>query len=224
MDCQHTDTDTEYTKSGRITRCGNRECRKIIKREKIATIECPACHEWCEKEDFEENSRYANILEDYICRGCAESEEEHQSTIVKWDGSEKEVVRYGKYDARSEDGDDPPKWFWDIFVERKWESTDAWRGYYETKWRGHLVKLAEGWITGYPDKTISHKQKSYDLNDLLERDDIFLERPLFWSFEQTSNVFSTASEVFCYEEDKPTIKKWLKKHGITLEELEEAFG
>jgi hypothetical protein len=187
-------------------------------------IECEGCKEKIKIEDFEETSRYANILEGEICEQCEEADLERPSTLIKWNG-EKEVIHWGEFMAWDDDGDEPERWFWDILGKnrREWKSTDAWRGYYETKLDG-LVKLADGWVTGWPDETVAHKQKAGDLFELLNSEREPLPGELFWLFESTSNLFSTASEILVRESDKEVIVEWLEKHGYTLEDLEEAFG
>lgn len=181
----------------------------------MTKIKCPICKE---KFDPDQEGYYANILESEICQGCLECEEEHSSTIVKFENGEKEKVVYNEYFAQ-DDNSEIPEWFSNIFDKREYVSTDGWRGYYETKWKNHFVKLADGWVTGFPDETKTEKS-ALSLNDLLESG----ECPpvaLYWVFEPTSNVFSTASEVFVEESDKKEAIKWLKQNGINPEQLED---
>lgn len=208
------------TEGKKTTKCW--KCDFVKSEEKVETVKCPACEEFVTVEDWENEGGYSNTQDMQICRGCYENDQEYPSTIIKFENGEKEIVRWGDLTANSEDGDEPPSWFWDIFDGRKWVSSGGYRGYQETSWKGGLVKLTDGWVTGWPDSSISHKKKTFDLQDLLEKGKT--PAPLFWVFEPTSNVFSTASEVLCYEADKEKITKWLDKHGFTEEDLDIAFG
>ena len=187
-------------------------------------IKCDGCGEKYDAGEFENTSQYANILDGQICEGCVESEHERPSTLIRWNG-EKEVVHWGGLMAWTEDGDEPEKWFWDLLGEnkREWKSTDAWRGYYETKFDG-LVSLADGWVTGFPDESVKHKIKAGNLFELLNGEREPLPGELFWLFESTSNLFSTASEILVTKDNKKAVVGWLEKHGYTIEDLQEAFS
>lgn len=187
-------------------------------------IKCEGCREKFDAVDFENTSQYANLLEGYICEGCVESDYERPSTLVKWNG-EKEVIHWGEFMAWTDGGDDPPRWFWELLGKhrREWHSTDGWRGYYETK-LDRLVSLADGWVTGFPDETTQQKVKAGQLFNLLNDEHEPLPGELFWLFESTSNVFSTASEILVRESTKEAIIEWLKEHDYTIEDLKEAFS
>jgi hypothetical protein len=186
-------------------------------------IKCTGCGEEYKVKEFLENARYANIINNYICKSCQELDNERASTLVRWNG-EKKVVHWGDFTAWDEEGEDPEKWFWDLLGnnKRKWVSTGGWSGYYETKLNG-LVKLADGWVTGYPDETIEYKKKAVDLFDLLNSKHDPLQGELYWLFESTSNIFSIACEILVKKEDKNKITRWLKRHGFTIEDLKEAL-
>lgn len=191
---------------------------------KTKKIRCKGCEEEFRATEFEETATYANILGDLICEGCIELEHERPSTLIKWNGK-KEVIHWGDYMAWTEDGDDPPAWFWELLGKnrREWHSTDSWRGYYETKLNG-LVSLVEGWVTDFPDETTADKARAGNLLVMLNNDRDPLPGELFWLFEPTSNVFSIASEILVKEEDRKAIVGWLKKHGYSIEDLEVAFS
>ncbi len=185
---------------------------------------CAGCKEEFDRKEFG-NFEIANLLDGkFICAGCSESERERPSTLIKWNGI-KEVVQFGKFMAWTEEGEEPEAWFIELLGKnrRKWKSSGGWSEYYETKFDG-LVSLANGWVTGWPDETIEHKKRAGDLFEDLNNKKEPLPGELFWLFESTSNLFSTASEILVKEKDKDSIVEWLKDHGYTLEDLEEAFG
>lgn len=186
----------------------------------MAKIKCADCGE---KFNPDEGGWYGNISEKYICDGCWESESEHASTIVRYAPDGKEVVRYGDHSAITDEGDEPPEWFWHYFGGRKWHSTDAWRGYYDTEWKNGFVRIADGWVTGWVDDTVSHKQPAIDFNEYIQKEYATLPCPVYWLFEQTSNVFSTASEIFLDKADKPKFVKWLKANGFDEQTIKESF-
>lgn len=204
--------------------------------QKLKKYICPDCkgeylfnpeNQEYENEDGERlHFYYSELADTEICEGCEQSDTEHASTIVRYDGLEKEAVRFGNYVAFELKYGDVPDWFWKYFDKRKWHSTSAWRGYYQTKWKNGFVKIADGWVTSWPSESVKHKIKAIELNqflqDLAENGEA-IPAPIFWVFEPTSNVFSTASEIFCNKKDLPVISNWLEKHGFELEAIKESF-
>lgn len=184
---------------------------------------CPSCEEKYPLEDVESGSvetHFGNISEEEICWGCFESD--YPSTIVKYVGDEKQVVKYTDHHAWDEEyGDEPPDWFWKYFGGRKWVSTDAWRGYEETTWKNGFVSIADGWVTGHPDSTVSHKKTAIELNEFMQN--ATTPVPVFWVFEPTSNVFSTASEIFVDHNDKEELVEWLQSNGFDIKDIETSF-
>lgn len=192
------------------------------------TWKCPECGEKYPLKDVEDGTvetHYGNISEQEICWSCYESGDQYASTIVRFTpGEGKEAIRFTEHHAyNAEDGDEPGDWFWTYFGGRKWHASDAWRGHYETTFKNGFIKLAEGWVTGYPDDTVSHKQTSIDLNEYLEEHASEVPAPIYWLFEPTSNIFSTASEIFIDHKDKDVVVKWLKKSGFNLEDISNSF-
>lgn len=183
-------------------------------------IICPSCEEKYNPEDGQE---YSDLQEKFICFGCYENDQEHASTIVKYNGQDKETVRFGEYIAFGGEDGEVPEWFWDIFEKREYIHTDGWRGYYQTKFKKGLIKLVDGWVTGFLDETTKYKAGAFDLQGHLNSG-AFLPCPLYWLFEPTSNVFSTASEIYVEQGDQAKIEKWLKEHKLSIEDLQKAFS
>lgn len=168
------------------------------------------------------NTEYANLTDREICYYCYESENEHQSTLVRFDpDGSYEVVKFGDEIARdSEYGEEPPPWFWEVFTKRDYVPTDAWRGHYDTKLTG-LKKITSGWVTGYPDDSVRHKLTASDLYQKMTEGSVTAPVPVYWLFEPTSNVFSMASEILVREADYEAAMEWL---GEDFEALDRAFG
>ena len=187
---------------------------------------CPSCEEEYPMEDVESGNvetHYGNISEEEICWGCYESD--YPSTIVRYTpGHNKEVVRFTDHHAYDDQyGDEPPDWFWKYYGGRKWVSSNAWRGYYETTWKNGFVSIADGWVTGYIDDTVSHKHTAVDLNEWLEEWQEEVPVTLYWVFEPTSNVFSTASEIFVDHNDKDELVQYLQDNGFNIQDIEDSF-
>jgi hypothetical protein len=162
---------------------------------------------------------WANVVELPVCYYCYESDTgDGASTLVRFDpDGSKLVARFGDLFAFDpEYGGDPGPWFWDIVKARNYVRTDGWRGYFDTKLHG-LEVIEEGWVTGYPDETVSYKASAAELYAALndgEVDD--LPAPLYWLFEPTSNVFSTACTVATEPEYIGAIRRWLADDDVDL--------
>jgi hypothetical protein len=191
---------------------------------------CPSCEDEIstdtDSRDYRE-STYANLSNREICSYCEESDRDHSSTMIRYLEDEKEVVRFGDevgsyVDSEGDYDDDLPEWFTNIFTKREYHHTDGWRGYYDTQFKG-LTKLADGWLTGYPDST-KRETTAINLDEALRLGKIQPPKPLYWLFEPTSNVFSMASTIFVAEEDREEMEEWLTSEGFGIMELDRAFA
>lgn len=183
-------------------------------------IKCAGCGELTN----ENSLQYSEILDDSVCEGCLQSDREHASTLVRFAPGEKEVaISFGDYHAEEKTwGEEAPDWFWKYFDGRKWVSTGGCRGYYQTNFKNGFVKFATGWVTGWIDKTTEHKEVACDLSDFIDNNTPPV--PVYWLFEQTSNVFSTASELFLDEKDLPEFVEWLEDNGFEVEKVQRSFN
>jgi hypothetical protein len=99
----------------------------------------------------------------------------------------------------------------DIVKKERWIKTDDWRGYTDWELNKNYVGVADGWVTGFPDKTVSRK---IELNDIFEDLKVGKIKPpceIYWLFGITSNVFSTASMVAVKKGDEEVIENWLNE-------------
>lgn len=203
---------------------------------------CAECKEWLFEagRDYDGGKRpkdldkerefyYGEVSHKMICEWCEESDiGDHASTVVRWDPELKlaETVRVGDHRAMDvTDYDEPPAWFWKLWPKkgRTYRRTDAWRGYYDTELKG-LHKVTDGWVTGYPDESVSRKMALAELYEKIHTGsgpDVVL----YWLFEPTSNVFSTASTVYlARKRDEKRLNAWLEENGSSVGEFEEAFA
>jgi len=127
---------------------------------------------------------------------------------------------------RAPDWDELPAWFTELEVEEHFVRQDAWRGYTEVRFLAEehgWVKLASGWVTGYPDDTVRHKLTASDLYRRLYEDGLRPAVDIIWTFSTSSNVFSTISDIWVRERDLEALKAWLPTVGFDPEDVELAF-
>lgn len=200
---------------------------------------CLICEEPClprDNDDYEDDSQYwkdSIFREGVVHEQCAHDNFDRLSVVVRYspDGPEKvefdeDIAYYTENDYTEEayDKSELPQWFIDHFGEgRSWNSTDAWRGYLDVRVEG-LVKVTDGWVTGWPDDSVSHKQPSCDFAELLQEGAV---PPVvfYWDFSPSSNVFSMVVDIWTEtEEDKETLLKWISEQlGVTTEQFERSF-
>ena len=201
----------------------------------MSMVQCPVTD--CENAFDEENAgTWSPILEKDICDPCAEDDSQHVSTVLAFfpDGEHRKALigDLTVYSGSIEEIYDSeiPGWLADLFpdgkVKRGYVRTDGWRGYYDTvKEMEGVTKLADGWITGdWGDGTSARKATARDLGEYLTTGDVAPPKPLFWILEPTSNVFSTASELFVNTGDEDAVSEWLADQGFPVEAVAESLG
>ena len=175
---------------------------------------------------FEKTDEHGFVIEDWVtCEEC----ERTWNDALETSRTPAPAGRCPFEDRHAEDGqtryhevwiEEAPQWFIDHFGLRGYHSTGGWRGYYETPHDLHT--LAEGWFTGYPDETVSHKLTAIELREALDHGDLIPPKPLYWLTEPTSNVFSAASEVMVEPEDLEEVSEWLGAVGFPVETVDRA--
>jgi hypothetical protein len=150
-------------------------------------------------------------------------EVESASTLVQFGPTGQQSVKFG--DDNAIEGGKAPSWLSEVLEGgRKWVASDAWRGHFETPVKQDMVKLGTGWVTGMPDETVAHKQTAADVFEKLQSGELKPPKPIYWMFEPTSNVFSTASDLMVKKADLPAITQWFASMGIDLKALADAFN
>lgn len=167
-----------------------------------------------------------NLDETLLCESCSDSDLEHGGNIGRYlEGVPHERVHFGEHRAETIlDGDYQdalPEWWTEIFIKRSFKHTDAWRGYYETEWKG-LHAIASGWLTGMPDPGVKGMTHAIKLQEILKSGKL-PPVPLYWYFDTTSNVFSQVSELLVHEGDQDKMIEWLASVGIDIDQLADDF-
>ena len=131
--------------------------------------------------------------------------------------------RFWAYDAHEDTYG--VEWFSDYKLGARWHSSNAWRGYEEPTYSDELEPFASGWITGYPDETVTYKRVTEHLfADLINGD---LEPPfeVFWFIGVTSNVFSQSSDILVPAGKSDEFSLWLDGlDGYDSEGMTHAFN
>ncbi len=175
----------------------------------------------CDEKYPTDDIGWSHTQEAPLCRMCEESDMQYASTIKIVTLSEVCLFYVGKHIRMTEFGDD--LYFGVVKnedISHTWVSTDAWRGYTETKIKGWEMVM-DGWTTGgWGDATAIRKQKFnqwyQDLCDMK----ITVPCSVALIADRTSNVFSTAITVAVKTEDVELFKEWLDSD---FEELQEAL-
>lgn len=199
---------------------------------------CPGgCDEVFSATYWEYEGVWSEVLEDTVCTGCYEADGYNVSTILYFspDGLHGRVllgdltVAAGTLEELYDS--EIPQWLADLFpdgkVTRHYARTDGWRGYYDTTAAmTGVTKLADGWITGdWGDGVSARKAPARDLGEYLTSGDAPLPpRPLYWILEPTSNVFSTATELFVKDGDEDAVTAWLADIGYPVDTVDAALG
>lgn len=156
----------------------------------------------CQEHDCDRDWRDWNWTStgEQICQGCYDQDLEYASTVIVFDPSESDPLRwlvgdhvtYDQHGDSLEDG-----------ISRVHHRTDAWRGYYETTIPGTVDVLSGADLYG----------TSTDVRDLAERikDDHaegLLPCRVYVVVDLTSNVFATAMTIRVHAGDVWTFDAW----------------
>ena len=174
----------------------------------------------CGEKIGEEDETFSTIDGKVACLSCHENAWSCPSTVIRFsvDG-EKEAISFTTEFGAIEGGDIP------VPVENEiWVKTDAWRGYADWKILKDYEKIADGWITGFPDSSVQRKIDLHEIFTDLESGKITPPCDLFWIFGRTSNVFSSACAVIVAKEDVEKIEEWLLEIDGGREGLKEMLS
>lgn len=191
---------------------------------------CAACSETFGQEDeYFDDMQFSTIGGKPICYPCFEDDLQYPSTVVRVDNEDLQKMTIGDYFILSDYEFEIPDWFRPFipngWTGRAYQSTDGWRGYYDTfKTLEGATEIADGWFTGWIDESVSRKQTVADLLEGLENQTLVPPVPIYVLLEPTSNVFSTATTIFTATKDVETIKEWLQEIGFTTDNLKYALS
>lgn len=217
--------------------------------EAEGTRDCPSCKEnlpFDEGNGIDDDWRWSPLYEDHVCAGCAE--DPYPSVMHRFNHLGHDMVEFGDVSANVwHDGDivdydtDFPEWMSAMMKDdhvwdgRPYKHTDGWRGYYDfdaaCDFETKLVRIEDGWVTGWADEYTSRKLDALSFFDRLkelseEGGEIPKGVTIYALFEPTSNVFSTACGIACPKDEEPAVRAWLRDtFGADVErELERNLG
>jgi hypothetical protein len=72
------------------------------------------------------------------------------------------------------------------------------------------------------DDTVSRKHLINDLLGELESQELVPPAPIHVLLERTSNIFSTAIDIFVAESDAALVIEWLQENGYSVQQLQDA--
>lgn len=177
-------------------------------------IKCILC-----EEKIEESERRFTRNNENVCESCFDYASSNSSKLIVFSPDSKEEISFDKNFVFFGDQD----LLDEILKEVKWVSSGGWGGYTDFILNNNFLKIGEGWITGYPDESVSHKITGAKLFEKLNEKELTPLVDLFWLFGQTSNCFSSASTLAIRKTDEEKFRKWLKEINVDEKELEESF-
>jgi len=186
---------------------------------------CTVCSKFVTQEELDYGEYVWSREGKFFCRDCYESGIDYASTLVHFDADgDKYVTRFDEDFTYGSDEDYETEDYPEPVTGQHYVSTDAWRGYSDFTFAEGFVKLADGWVTGFPDSSVSRKFDVAEFYEALVHRTLTPPADLYWLFAHTSNVFSTACDVLCREADREAIEKWMAESGESVEDLHEQLG
>jgi len=195
------------------------------------TSKCDICEEDINMdEDFYRYGKTHKGEDVLCCESCEHSEMESSASCVPYGDYNYDVGErysfsplFGALNPHleelwgKEEGEFPVK-------KMEWKNTDGWRGYYDLEFQDGWLTF-DGWITGWVDDTIPHKGFVLELLEDLQQETETLDFPLWIITTQTSNVFSTATDILFREEDKEEFESFLQdRYGKDFDDLKKSLS
>lgn len=139
------------------------------------------------------------------CYACQEQIEERPSTAICFsDTGRSAEERFTEEFGIIGEGDLP-----EPIKRQYWKRTDGWRGHTEWELKSDYVRIADGWVTGWPERWMIDKIALSDFYKQLHSCEVKPPVDFWWVFGVTSNVFSTVLTLVCKAEDKEKLIAWL---------------
>jgi hypothetical protein len=180
------------------------------------SLKCALCGEYID----EGEDTFQTLKGEVACISCYEEAWGQSSTVIRFSpGGEKEATSFTEQFGSLEGGDTPEP------IENEiWVKIDRWRGYSDWKITKGYKKIADGWITGFPDSSVQRKIDLHEIFSDLQDGKITPPCDMFWVFGRTSNVFSSACVVVVRKDDVEEIEKWLNEIDGGVEGLNEMLS
>ena len=164
---------------------------------------------------------------DIICDECSNSHFESSVRVYEYTGPGEAVgvldYAYGLDKTREANNYEEYEGAPECIESAAWESSSAWRGYVSVKFKEGYNSIASGWST---DRYDDVKWK-WNFNDFVEQiceGNLEPPTPVWFVFAQTSNIFSSATDIVMRKKDEKRFLKWLAQEtGMTRMQLEDAL-
>jgi hypothetical protein len=167
-----------------------------------------------------------------LCEDCYNCDEDSLIDIICLDKDGIHAFHIGEDHAYG-DGDSDPDLEMVDFVRGcslHWESTDLWRGSFNTASVEGFDLIASGWITGLPDSCHGEKAR---LNDWLEKIQNEAKQSkfgdsynfqLYFIISQTSNVCAQGLDIYVKTSEKDLFESWLQTQGFSVKDLNDMLS
>lgn len=191
--------------------------------EELSTNEnIKSCCDCNEEVDTEVEFYWSNVKDDYLCSGCYESDTQHCSTVQIVEEGTINKFYIGDHVRMTEYGDD--LYNTNLTFDRKWVSSDGWRGHYETTIQG-WDEVLTGWTTGGWDDEVARRKVTFnEWAEALLKGALEPPVPVAIVSDPTSNVFSMGISVLTpYPND---LKEWMNSEDfiVKYDDLHEALS
>jgi hypothetical protein len=154
------------------------------------------------------------------CAGCYKSDWKLPSTLVKFSHDGMETTKFSRHFGSEHDH----KCFPDPVKLERWVFTEGSRGYTTWDLKEGYEKLAEGWMTGWPDDSVRRKLDFAEFCGRLEKGEITPPAPICMIFGVTANVYTTSTCIAVAAKDVEQIEKWLETVDESVDELEDQLS
>lgn len=167
-----------------------------------------------------------NSKDEIICEGCYEHHWESAVMVYEFDPEEESMRRldyaYTLGKTRDTDNYETYDTTPTCIKGAKWEGM-GYRGYIAVDFEEGYESVANGWTTDRYDDV----RWKWDFNDFMEniiKGELIPPVEVWFVFAQTSNIFSTATDVVVRSHQVDSFMNWLADEaGLTRDELQDAL-
>lgn len=188
---------------------------------KKGSKKCDSCGDVITPSQMENGDFVTDVNGKICCNGCLEHAGEYATTLELIVAGDSDVCRLSERFGNLTDGENS---FPAPIKSLQWKNSGGYRGYTDWELCEGYKELTGGWITGYPDSTTQRKVELSDIYESLKSDKPF-DKPIWWIFAPTSNIFSMSSGIVIKEEDEQAFLDYLQnQQGLSLSDIEYMFS
>lgn len=171
--------------------------------ELLELAKCSACTEWRDPENVCFEDEYDSGSSDYLCSECWENQNQlGTANFLDKQGKLGSIIMCDYQLIEDYDGADVPSEVLDFLKSLTWKNTDGWRGYYHFEGTLEGFKLLESdWFSGFDGYNLSNDNEILykHLDKAREGKSAPVPFEILTIFTRTSNVFSTATDLYIPE-------------------------